>query len=218
MRTSSRKAVSRFSENSQSLGQIKRPNNNNTIRPTSSHLVMAVRLACVVSCFAAAPAALGQQADTFNPPVLHGLDQNNSASVTETAQPAQNVAGYTQATSPVEAFFQIAPTVQANPVPQAKTHSGAYRAIWHVMDNIGVPMFGNKDPDIDPALSRPFVMPPVLPDASANSANAANNSQTKPPKPTIIDPQAAAQDPSQMAPDDTPSKASSVNKSISNPQ
>jgi hypothetical protein len=159
--------------------------------------------------------ALAQQADTYSPPVLHGLDQNNSASVTE---PAQSASGSAPATSPVEAFFQLAPTAPANPAPATKAHSGTHKALWHVMDNIGVPMFGNKDADIDPALSRPFVMPPLAPDKNANDANAATNGQIKPAKPTIIDPQAAAQDPAQMAPDDTTSKASTVNHPISNPQ
>ncbi len=86
------------------------------------------------------------------------------------------------------------------------------------MDNAGVPMFGNKDPDIDPSLSRPFIMPPLTPDIPKAPDDTSANAGAKPVKPTIIDPDAAAQDPSQLIPDDTTSKASSNSKPSPNPQ
>ena len=35
------------------------------------------------------------------------------------------------------------------------------RAVWHIMDNMGIPMlWGNEDIDLDPSISRPYIMPP----------------------------------------------------------
>ena len=152
--------------------------------------------------------------NTFSPPILHGLDQNNSASMTEAGGQAQANLQF----SPVEAFFQTAPS-NPHQAPPAKHHGGAYKFLWHTLDDIGVPMFGNHDPDIDPALSKPFVMPPQnLNMSSAKDAPGANQAHQN--KAQIIDPQATAQDPALIAPDDTPPapQANSNPHQTSNPQ
>jgi hypothetical protein len=151
------------------------------------------------------------QTNAFSPPVLHGLDQNNSTRLTEPA-----ASSGPSRTSPVEAFFQVAPA--APPSTALKQHGRTYSVLWHVMDNIGIPMFGNKDPDIDPALSHPFVMPPQAPGKNAEHTDAAVGASAPQTKPTIIDPQAAAQNPSDLAADDTSTKASATSNPTSNPQ
>ncbi len=52
---------------------------------------------------------------------------------------------------------------------QAKSSKGSVgRAIWHILDNVGVPMFsGDTSPDLDPRLSRDYVDPP-MPSSDAN--------------------------------------------------
>lgn len=172
--------------------------------------------------------------NTFSPPVLHGLDQHNSASLTESAGTSASSStkqsvpsaqpGYSQLppSSSVESFFQVAPVATADPHTTAKAHGRAYEVLLHTLDNIGIPIpakFGNHDPDIDPALARPFVMPMEVSSTNTAHPEAAVGSGTPiQTKPTIIDPQAAAQDPFQMTPDDTSSKASSNSNPTSNPQ
>jgi hypothetical protein len=72
-------------------------------------------------------------------------------------------------------------------------------------------MFGNHDPDLAPSLTSPFVMPPAASETVPVVGTPVRN------KPTIIDAQAAAHDPSQMAPDDS-AKASFTSGPTSNPQ
>jgi hypothetical protein len=52
---------------------------------------------------------------------------------------------------------------------QTKSSKGSVkRAIWHILDNVGVPMFsGDMSPDLDPRLSRDYVDPP-MPSIDAN--------------------------------------------------
>ena len=68
--------------------------------------------------------------------------------------------------SSVETFFQCQPV--SSPEEQAKSKSaGPGRLLWHVLDNLGVPMFYGKDADLDPSLNRAFVMPsPPVPQKS----------------------------------------------------
>ena len=72
----------------------------------------------------------------------------------------------------VESFFQC-PPVQDLPVKSDKWaapenrekrpfKTTAGRAIWHIMDNVGVPMFaGNHDEALDPNIRRGYVNPPL---------------------------------------------------------
>jgi hypothetical protein len=41
-----------------------------------------------------------------------------------------------------------------------KQHSRTYKMLWHVLDNIGVPMFGKTDLEIDPSIKTTNVIPP----------------------------------------------------------
>ncbi len=68
------------------------------------------------------------QNDPYNPPILRGLDQNNSASVTEPEQPVQSSLPQT---SPVGSFFQVPAATRPDAAPKAKPHSGAYKFVWH---------------------------------------------------------------------------------------
>jgi hypothetical protein len=54
-------------------------------------------------------------------------------------------------------------------VHQKKSSKGSVgRSIWHMLDNLGVPMFsGDNTPDLDPRLSRNYVDPP-MPSTEAN--------------------------------------------------
>jgi hypothetical protein len=169
--------------------------------------------------------------NTFSPPVLHGLDQHNSASLTEpSASSARSSTNSSLPAAPpgyplqgpsssVASFFQIAPRAATD---QHIPHGRAYNLLWHTLDNIGVPIpakFGNHDPDIDPALTQPLVMPAQASSLNTTSPDATFSVGTPvQTKPTIIDPQAAALDPSQMTPDDTASKASTNSNPASNPQ
>lgn len=77
----------------------------------------------------------------------------------------------------VESFFQITKTqrnAQASSLPQPavvpmaapkKTPArGLSRSLWHVLDNMGVPMFSGFDPCIDPSIGGTYAIPaPKLP-------------------------------------------------------
>lgn len=63
----------------------------------------------------------------------------------------------------VETFFQCQPIVSPQVQNKPESH-GPGRLLWHVLDNLGVPMLYGKDSDLDPSLNRTFIMPspPVL--------------------------------------------------------
>jgi hypothetical protein len=65
--------------------------------------------------------------------------------------------------STVDTFFQCPPAAPSEGQRQSKAR-GPGRFVWHVLDNLGVPMFYSKDADLDPTINRAFAMPlpPVL--------------------------------------------------------
>ncbi len=67
-----------------------------------------------------------------------------------------------QADNSVSAFFQV-PTNPANnqATPPTTKKTSVKRLVWHVMDNMGVPMLVGKDNDMDPSISSSNAMPPV---------------------------------------------------------
>lgn len=68
----------------------------------------------------------------------------------------------------VESFFQcnsLNIPVKTKTSIKKKTSllGGAGKVLWHVLDNLGVPMFVGKDSDLDPSLRQAYVMPsPVV--------------------------------------------------------
>jgi hypothetical protein len=80
----------------------------------------------------------------------------------------------------VESFFQCGPTPapgdqrdnsnhqstglplhrSSREVQQKSSLRAAGRIVWHILDNIGVPMFVGKDRDLDPSIDRSNWMPP----------------------------------------------------------
>ena len=134
--------------------------------------------------------------DHYNEPALRGFQQNKSSSNTTTSgttiipEPALPNTIHPAASTPgaasqagtikvdrnvtsvpegsVDSFFQTTPVATTKQKSKSKVISTPYNVLWHTLDNLGVPMFFNHDPDIAPELSRPLIMPP-LPKSKENS-------------------------------------------------
>lgn len=117
--------------------------------------------------FPTPPLPLGggvMQSITASPLPLN-TGQTSSASPDTSGQPLA-----APATGSIESFFQcqsltrdksIAPATASSIIKPGKAVVGdAGKVIWHTLDNLGVPMFMNKDSDLDPSLSRTYMMPP----------------------------------------------------------
>jgi len=65
----------------------------------------------------------------------------------------------TSATQPTKIQAAAAPTSTAAKTPVLKEAS---RALWHIMDNAGVPMFLGKSNDLDPSIDTSHSMPPSM--------------------------------------------------------
>jgi hypothetical protein len=62
----------------------------------------------------------------------------------------------------VASFFQLPPSQPANQTTSgASKKASVRRMVWHVMDNMGVPMIVGKDNDMDPSINRADGMPPI---------------------------------------------------------
>ena len=98
---------------------------------------------------------------------LSGFPASSLPLHTDTQKPAGSttVEGKVQLNAPlappistVDTFFQCPPAA----LPQAQSKSktrGPGRFLWHVLDNLGVPMFYSTDEDLDPTINRAFAMP-----------------------------------------------------------
>jgi hypothetical protein len=69
----------------------------------------------------------------------------------------------------IESFFQVRKNNSPPAVVEDQRHqqrapkTAPGRALWHILDNAGIPMFmGNKDEDLDPSLTRNYTNPPQL--------------------------------------------------------
>lgn len=69
-------------------------------------------------------------------------------------------AASSSSTGSIESFFQCNQSV-ASQNTQTKKQKGSHlgKALWHVLDNLGVPMVLSKDGDLDPSLRHPASMP-----------------------------------------------------------
>jgi hypothetical protein len=65
----------------------------------------------------------------------------------------------TPATNSVESFFKCPPTTAQKAHEKESPVKSAGKFVWHVLDNLGVPLPVNKDSDLDPSLRQPYVMP-----------------------------------------------------------
>ncbi len=109
----------------------------------------------------------------LNPGVLPGFSGSalplNSGNTQQPVNPATGGNGAqpplpsTPGTNDVESFFQcnqVMPTSRNN---QKKSRFGTPgKVIWHILDNLGVPMFVGKDNDLDPSLRQSYMLPPSI--------------------------------------------------------
>jgi hypothetical protein len=105
-------------------------------------------------------------------PALREMIQQNSSS---TAQEGN-----------IESFFQVQkkdspPAVMADQRQQQKRpKTAAGRALWHILDNAGIPMFmGNKDEDLDPRLTRNYTNPAQLSTENKNAKKQSGSNSAK---------------------------------------
>ena len=94
-------------------------------------------------------------------PLNHGTQKPTVTSAEN--NPAQPFIPSSLPTSSVESFFQCNPvsTTPTSPnKPKQSILKSTGKVIWHTLDNLGVPMFVGKDNDLDPSLSKAYVMPP----------------------------------------------------------
>jgi hypothetical protein len=71
-------------------------------------------------------------------------------------------AGFPVTDNSVASFFQLPPSQPANQTTSgASKKASVRRMVWHVMDNMGVPMIVGKDNDMDPSINRADGMPPI---------------------------------------------------------
>jgi len=99
--------------------------------------------------------------------------------------------------STIESVFDLGPVKHSKPVQDARAQAaslderatakeskepamkGMSRALWHVLDNVGVPMVFHKENDLDPAIDTSHWMPPAMvPDLKRVNAPSANPKQT----------------------------------------
>jgi len=91
------------------------------------------------------------------------LRQTQSAVSTQQKENKNTTVGLAQAetdTGSIGSFFQC-PTATASS-KKNKNNSplkGSGRFIWHVMDNIGIPVPTGSEEDLDPSLKQPYAMP-----------------------------------------------------------
>ena len=88
----------------------------------------------------------------------------------------------------VESFFQVAPLNKSPQGAKVQTASasdkkpalkGAGRALWHIMDNAGVPMFLGKNNDLDPSIDTSrWTPPPLVPNLKRVDKPSDNPKQT----------------------------------------
>lgn len=76
-------------------------------------------------------------------------------------------------TGSIETFFQCPPSEpRANKQSApAKIVKSPAKLLWHVLDNLGVPMIVGKDNDLDPSLTHTRFIPPELPHAGKNGSS-----------------------------------------------
>lgn len=89
----------------------------------------------------------------------------------------------------LDTFFQLSPSSQAiavdksvadiaNPEPISKK-TGASNFLWHVLDNLGVPISkGNHDPAIDPRIKEKMALPPYQNTATLRDAATSRDTGT----------------------------------------
>ncbi|MBU6454495.1 MAG: hypothetical protein KGS72_22190 [Cyanobacteria bacterium REEB67] len=81
---------------------------------------------------------------------LHGLSVSSPSSLTSSSPSSSSSSSSSSAPetpSPVGLFFAL-PSPQINQTAADKKHG----FLWHVLDNVGVPMFNNHDADLAPEL------------------------------------------------------------------
>lgn len=109
----------------------------------------------------------------------------------------------------VESFFQIDPTKRNSPqnlLMQSATVASStnnknkslpydlYRGVWHVLDNVGIPMFFGQDPYIDPSISRTYLIPsPKLPSERAAEKELSNKNNNAASQLPSVPPSTSAQ-------------------------
>ena len=115
-------------------------------------------------------------------PQLRGLTSpsSSSSSASSFASPASSASASSSASYPstpssatgkgsIESYFQLSgsrssvpPEVRSRPDDATKKKFSPGKALWHILDNAGVPMFGgNTDADIDPRITRSYIDPPL---------------------------------------------------------
>jgi hypothetical protein len=91
---------------------------------------------------------------------LHQTQPALPAQRNQNNNPTVGLAQIGTRTGSIESFFQCPPTVASAQKDRKSTPlRSSGRLIWHVMDNIGIPVPTGSEEDLDPSLKQPYVMP-----------------------------------------------------------
>jgi hypothetical protein len=106
-------------------------------------------------------------------------------------------------TGNIESFFQCGPADVGVPKKKSaavKVAKSPGKLLWHVLDNLGVPMFVGKDNDLDPSLTRTHFIPPKAAAGQAGSEEISPGIPEKIPESELEGPEVLPNDQSQVSP------------------
>jgi len=113
----------------------------------AKHIQLFIALTAVCTFFS----GQGAKADETSPALREHISSDASADKSIKAAPDNSVA----------AFFQVPANQSDNHAEPPPKKRSVGRLVWHVMDNMGIPMIVGKDNDLDPSLRGSQLTPPT---------------------------------------------------------